>query len=618
MKKRFIFLLAFMTSTLLFSQIEKKVKPVVQTHSAVIQKLVNAKKYDLIGDFFVVQEKPTIKYAKVFKQYKGWGYIDIDGKEIIETKYIFLTDFYQGICKVTYTARRKHPSTGILYDATLVGLMNIERELVTKNDYTNITFFKDYQSQNINHDPYQYIQTNFGNKVGLISKEGWEILPAKYDEIRKLKNSIIVKSDGKWAFAKLNGAQLTDFIYDRIDFHKNFIFGEQNDGRFLINEKTGKHLSEEKFDINYNLSDHDNYESGGKDIDFLIMRKGERNVLLSKNGKSIIEANGLGKSSNEYYSIRYKNKIGLINSTGKLVLDTIYTRTGTMGRDEKEPNFFGELPDKKFEYFDKNFKKINVPADFRQLNNNRIVFIENEKMGIMTPKGKIIFPAILNSINHFEYYDYTVGVLENYTKKGLISRNGKVVLPFIYDEIYYFGNQYNEIKKDNKWGLINYEGKIKVPIIYDAVSRINDQEGNWEKLFVARLNQQSKLIDFIHNIIIPNLQGGFSEVKQNFRNQKVTYSYTNNSQNGGNQDKGPFGLKAKDGAVIFAPQFDAISDFQNGFACAEPLGFNSYHDRRYLIDTNGNKVYLQYIDDQQKTIEQYQCFDNRQFNWNNF
>lgn len=618
MKKRFIFLLSLMTSTLLFSQIEKKVKPVVQTHSAVIQKLVNAKKYDLIGDFFVVQEKPTIKYAKVFKQYKGWGYIDIDGKEIIETKYIFLTDFYQGICKVTYTAQRKHPSTGILYDATLVGLMNIEGELVTKNDYTNITFFKDYQSQNINHDPYQYIQTNFGNKVGLISKEGWEILPAQYDDIRILRNSIAVKSGGKWAITKANGAQLTDYLYDNFKIQRNFVFAEKKGNLYLINPDTGQILSEEKFNNNYNLSDYDNNKTAGKDMNVLIMRKGKKYVLLNKNGKSIIEANYLGKSSDEYYSIRNKKKFGLINSTGKLVLDTIYTRTGTMGRDEKEPNFFGELPDKKFEYFDKNFKKINVPADFRQLNNNRIVFIENEKMGIMNIKGKILFPASLYFINPFEYYDYTVGVLENYTKKGLISRNGKVVLPFIYDEIYYFGNQYNEIKKDNKWGLINYEGKIKVPIIYDAVSRINDQEGNWEKLFIARSNQQSKLIDFNHNIIIPNLQGGFSEVKQTFRNQKVTYSYTNNSQNGENQDKGPFGLKAKDGAVIFAPQFDAISDFQNGFACAEPLGFNSYHDRRYLIDTNGNKVYLQYIDDQQKTIEQYQCFDNRQFNWNNF
>ena len=52
-------------------------------------------------------------------------------------------------------------------------------------------------------------------------------------------------------------------------------------------------------------------------------------------------------------------------------------------------------------------------------------------------------------------------------------REGKIVIPIVYDRIKDFGPESSVAQKDGKWGIIDKEGKEILPIIYEAEIRFS-------------------------------------------------------------------------------------------------------------------------------------------------
>lgn len=591
---------------------------IAETPAAVLQRLADAKKYDLLGEFFVVQKNPEVKYAKVYKLYKGWGYIDTAGNEVIETKYLFLSDFFDGICKAVYEAPRKDRNSGALRNTRIAGLINLKGVLITKNDYDDLYFYFDYQKHNPFQNPLEQIQVVKNNKHGLLDREGWEILKPEFDNFRTLKNIIAVQDGKKWAFATRDGSKLTDFIYDNVKIHKNFLFAEQKGGLYQINQQTGLPFNDVAFNANYNLSDYDNNESGGKDMDALVMYQGKKNALISTKGEILATANSIYKVSDDYYRIGNTSGAGLINSKGKLVIDSIYIDVGVTNRYYKIPTFYAGKKNDSVLYFNKNFEPIKLNRSSEITNSGMISFRKDGKVGIMNEKRKIIYPAVLSGTDLFQNYRFAVVTKEYDKQVGLIDRRGKEILPLIYSGIYFYvGAQTNNIYKDDKVGLIDENAKIIIPIIYKSIELVPDQDGRFHTLFIATDEKGHKLINRSNQVLIPNLQGGFSEVKQTFRNQKVLISYSELIKEDGEEEgRNLFGIKSKKGEIIFVPQFREISSFQNGFACAKEAREYRYNDAPYLIDGYGNKIWFRNIDDAYRTLESNYCsYYNDQYFW---
>ncbi|GEM_PF-6177944 len=596
-------------NTVSFAQNFKQNSTDTEKDSKFLEKIAASKKYTLVGDFFVVQKKPEIKYAKVFIQYKGWGYIDSKGNEVIEPKYQFLTDFYDGFCKASFFTNRKHPQTGRMQQVLLYGLLDIDGNLITKNDYDGIEFTKNYIEPVTK--PYTTIVIRRNGKVGMLDKSGHEIIAPDFDEIYDFVKLIAIKNGNKWGFTKPDGSLEPEFLYKYITCHKNFIFGETEKGRVMIDPETGKQMSDEVFDANYNISDYDNNEMGfpfSEAMDFLVLKQKDHFVLMSKSGKKIAQAKYMNKSSANYYTFRNRSKVGLMDGKGKIVLDTIYKSVGAL--EDKIPSFWANLDDKTI-WFNKDFKPLKTNNSQSHYRNGRNIFFDDEKhkFGIQDEKGKVLTEPIYDNINAFEYYFVSVAATENHRKQGLLDRNGKIVLPFIYDGIYYYGNLHlNKIQKDEKYGLINLKGKITIPPIYDSLENIIDSSGNWEHLYLAQYRNTYQLVDENNKTIITDIKGGFSEVKQAFSQQRRVYQYSEL------RNSNLFGLKSKEGAIIISPEFERISNFHNGFALAQKPGYKSYRNTPYyLIDTFGNTFYFE--DNQQsKGIIEYYYLD--QFNYN--
>lgn len=600
------FMSVFLNCILIFSQKSNLTKN--ENSENILTEIAKSGKYDLVGDFFVAQKKPLKKLAKVFKKYKGWGYIDENGNEVIETKYIFLTDFQDGICKATYTAQRKHPRTGNLRNVDLTGLLDVNGILLTYKDYDDITFYFDYNNFEPFFNPHASIVTTSGNKKGLIDKSGVEIITAEFDDILSLKKVTAIKNNSKWALINKEGKQLTDFIFDYINEHKNFLFGQQDGARYLLNQDTGERLSDVKININYNFSDQDNNTDYGNDMDAFIVRSGERYTLLRKDGKTIITAKYLGKSSDEYYTIKNDKNFGLMNSSGKLVIDSIYKDVGVAGKDDRLMNFYARKHDDSVVYFTKDYKKIPIVAENYHVQNGRIVFSKNGKWGIMDESGKILIKPIYDMIDGFESYDYTTAKTDNFRKNGIISRDGKIISPFIYDQIYDYQSKNMIVVSNNKYGLINHKGKSILPTIYKSIESFFDSEGNYGNYFIAKGDNLTQLITPDKKVIISDLKGGFSEIKQFFRNQRRVFPFQIKANKEGETERLLFGLKDTNAKIITKPEYESITVVQNGIACAQPLNPNHYRPIYILLDTFGNKLTLDETNDSEsRSVTEYHC-----------
>lgn len=601
-----LFLSVFFNCILVFSQKSNLIQN--KNSENILTEIAKSGKYDLVGDFFVAQKKPLKKLAKVFKKYKGWGYIDENGNEVIETKYIFLTDFQDGICKVTYNAQRKHPRTGNLRNVNLTGLLDINGILLTYKDYDDITFYFDYNNFEPFHNPHASIVTTSGNKKGLIDKSGVEIIPAEFDDILSFKKVTAIKNNNKWAMINKDGKQLTDFIFDYINEHKNFLFGQQDGARYLLNQETGERLSEVKININYNFSDQDNYSNYGNDMDVFIVRSGEGYTLLRKDGKTIISANYLEKSSDEYYTIKNNKNFGLINSRGVLVIDSVYKNVGiSSGKDDRLMNFYARKHNDSIVYFTKDFRKIAITAENSFVRNGRIVFSQNGKWGIMDESGKILIKPIYDMIDSFENYNYVTAKTDNFKKNGIISRDGKIITPFIYDEIRNYGENIIVIS-NNKYGLINHKGKSILPTIYKSIESFFDNEGNYGNYFIAKGDNLTQLIAPDKKLIISDLKGGFSEIKQVFRNQRRVFPFQIKVNKEGETERFLYGLKDQNLNIITKPEYESITVVQNGITCGQIESPDHYRPTYILLDTFGNKLILDNTtDNEYKSVTEYHC-----------
>ena len=118
---------------------------------------------------------------------------------------------------------------------------------------------------------------------------------------------------------------------------------------------------------------------------------------------------------------------------------------------------------------------------------------QNGKWGLITMNGKIAIPCIYDDIYEFDYtktsrmegpyidfWSYSqqenerMAVVKTNGKWGLINKKGETVADFIYDEFFIpqidlFFNGIATVKKDGRWGFISKNGKPITSFIYETV-----------------------------------------------------------------------------------------------------------------------------------------------------
>ncbi len=129
-------------------------------------------------------------------------------------------------------------------------------------------------------------------------------------------------------------------------------------------------------------------------------------------------------------------------------------------------------------------------------------FKENNKWGVIDENQKIIKEPFFDYIHFFDFHDSenAVSYVMQSLRKGLIDRNGKIIIPTEYDQIY-VSKSLKTARLSNKRmvGIFNLKKKkIGIPLIYDLIITHED-----EKYFSIKNLNEYGISDINHKIIVP-------------------------------------------------------------------------------------------------------------------
>jgi hypothetical protein len=149
-------------------------------------------------------------------------------------------------------------------------------------------------------------------------------------------------------------------------------------------------------------------------------------------------------------------------------------------------------------------------------------------------------------------------------KYGVVSKNGELLLPFVYDGTEpQFNHGYLKVYKGGNEGIINDEGKLIVEPIYQYVSTAN------KDFFVIKLNGKYGTIDHEGKQVIPTdyarelvFTDGMASVELN----------------------GKYGFINPRGELIIPYQYDSPSMFNNGRAMVTLQG------ETFAIDKQNRRI----------------------------
>ena len=147
----------------------------------------------------------------------------------------------------------------------------------------------------------------------------------------------------------------------------------------------------------------------------------------------------------------------------------------------------------------------------------------NGKWGSIDKNGKLIIPFEYDELRDFNKKGYAL--LKKDGKWGSVDKNGKLIIPFEYDELWGFNEKgYALFKKDGKWGVINKFNNIIIPATYDNMRLSSECE-----LFAVNKAGKWGYINLSNQIVVPfsydkaDAFGTSEELARVYKNGNVGY-----------------------------------------------------------------------------------------------
>jgi hypothetical protein len=311
------------------------------------------------------------------------------------------------------------------------GFINAEGKLVIPCEFEEV---KNYENPYIiatrNKDNWQEGEGTVNEGWGVMNFAGRTIIPFEYDDIHQSfsEGLIAVRKGRKWAFFDENGQKIIDFEYD---FAKPFRYG------------------------------------------LAAVRKGEKFGFIDKEGQVIIpfEYHKAFSFSPEYLRVEtlpdYEHL--LINRQNQIQTKLPYYHTISelhkgLALVSRE-NFYGCINEKGQEVIALQYKNINI------WNEDDLLSVSNaeNRAGYLNREWKVVIPLKYSTVRDFKDGVSVVAITKNKKWKfGVIDKNEKIIIPFIYDEA---GMQFSEgllaVQKGKKYGFIDKKGQIIIPFQYD-------------------------------------------------------------------------------------------------------------------------------------------------------
>ncbi len=166
--------------------------------------------------------------------------------------------------------------------------------------------------------------------------------------------------------------------------------------------------------------------------------------------------------------------VGLIDSTGKVVVEPIYDDINLPFREnitEVEKDGLYGLITKKGKVLTPDF----VPEKYLLATHHYFLVKSKSKSGLINIKGEQVIPILYDTIDEYSYYegdDLWFCLVGNAGKWGLYSVKGKsLAIPVAYDNINYRGDDFVILENQKKFGMFDLKKKLVViPVIYSGLN----------------------------------------------------------------------------------------------------------------------------------------------------
>ena len=458
------------------------------------------------------------EYVK-FKENNKYGVINRDGTKIIDAKYnniqipnpskdIFICSKEDGSVEVLNSKNSK------LFDkyeeVQPVQLKNIASTLCYEK--STLIYKKD-------------------GLYGLINFEGKELTKNIYSKIENLlgtEGKLLVSKDGKCGVININGNILVNTRYDNIytdeyidketKYEKaGFIVSntEQDGYKYGYIDYKGNTLLDTKYNKIARFTDKE-------DIYLVVTQNGQEGVY--KGSSQIIkpEYQGIELTENGVFVLQKNQKMGLASIDGKIFTEFEYTMV-----EEKGMYIYAEKPTGNAVYNSKG-EKVDISfskAIYETENENyRIVTSINNDVtyyGIEGKDGNTLVDA------NYAYIEYVYGdffIAEDLNEKyGVITQNGKTIVPFSYDliqkikdknilqasytelkDVEFFSKLLNKISTTSSANVENNNSYIK--IYNDTKEEYFDVDGN-------KINKDSEIVKNEQKANLPNNIGDYKKVQ---------------------------------------------------------------------------------------------------------
>jgi len=377
--------------------------------------------------FIFEQIQPFVgQYACVMLG-KKWGVINKSGDWIIKPKYEKLKSYKENLFFAQYNGKY-----GIIdeYENTIIGF---EYDLLENTLYN--------KSQN-------FIICKNNSKYGIIDTANKVVIPLEYDYIYTLNTTLFtVIKNGKTGCININNDTIIPFEYDKIILYSDYIIV----GKYqcVINDEQVENK------LLYGIVDYNN------------------NILVPFEYIELLPFDeDLSLSDKPTFSAKIQdNKFIIIDIQNKQMTDQEFDDISPFG----EKLFSAGLNNKycaidRFGEIEIEYGKFCRIYNFHSIDNGLIGLVEDENFqeAFIDECGNIIISY--NTGYKTDGYFYTRGnsILVNKNKKfGVIDINNNVLIPFLYDWIYYEQDNFNGAEINNKWGYIDNSGN---PLIIKPVN----------------------------------------------------------------------------------------------------------------------------------------------------
>lgn len=529
-------------------------------------KLNSTKKYN------VKLEEISLKDVKYFllEQNQMYGVIDADGNVVIEPKYQSIQ--IPNPTKDVFITYESEDADGKAVNSKGESILS-DYESVEAIDISQLSSTVPYEKTVLKYKE--------NGSYGLIDFDGKKITDAIYEEIQGLdykEGFVKVKQNGLYGVINIRNEEVIPIEYDNVSTDGYYDEDtEYKKAGFVLRTKTddGYKYSYVSYDGKIKL------DSTYSSLERLTDVDDDKNIYLisSINGKYGLIKNNKQVIENDYIELEYDKESNL------LVLNK-GTASGVANLDGK----------------------MIIPVDYDS------ILIGGQYINAYKEDTRLVFNLEGNQVetNYTNYVkandDYAI-VIDASNNYNIVGKDGKEKLTDQYVYLEYFTNNLFIATKENRTGLISADGKVVIPMQYSTMQKIElaKSENAKDKTAILQatdgdtkrvdiINQDGKISKGIADAVLEKEEGedGIEYLVMTSENNRKYFNYNGEEVSykdikGDNKlyavaQNGKWGFADANGSMVIKPQYDFVTEFNKGFAGIKQNG------KWGVINESGNLV----------------------------